>query len=86
MGIISWLVVGLIAGWLAGAVMKGGGYGLVGDIILGIVGALLGGFLAANFLGLGGVTGINVESIITAFVGAVIIIFAARLVSGRRAV
>jgi uncharacterized membrane protein YeaQ/YmgE (transglycosylase-associated protein family) len=85
MGIVSWIVVGLIAGWLAGMVMKGG-YGLIGDIILGIVGALLGGFLAANFFGLGGVTGINVESIITAFVGAVIIIFAARLVSGRRAV
>ncbi len=85
MGILSWIVVGLIAGWLAGLVMKGG-YGLIGDIILGIVGALLGGWLASNFFGLGGVTGINVESIIIAFVGAVIILFAVRLVSGRRAV
>jgi uncharacterized membrane protein YeaQ/YmgE (transglycosylase-associated protein family) len=84
MGIVSWIVVGLIAGWLAGMVMKGG-YGLVGDIILGILGALLGGWLASNFFGLGGVSGINVESIIIAFVGAVIILFAVRLVSGRRA-
>ena len=47
MSIIAWIVVGLIAGWLAGMVMKGGGYGVVGDIIVGIVGALVGGFLAA---------------------------------------
>jgi uncharacterized membrane protein YeaQ/YmgE (transglycosylase-associated protein family) len=85
MGIVSWIVVGLIAGWLAGMVMKGG-YGLIGDIILGILGALLGGWLASNFFGLGGVSGINVESIIIAFVGAVIILFGVRLVSGRRAV
>jgi uncharacterized membrane protein YeaQ/YmgE (transglycosylase-associated protein family) len=85
MGIVSWLIVGLIAGWLAGVVMKGGGYGLVGDIVLGIVGALLGGFLAVNFFGLSGVSGINVESIVVAFVGAVIVLFAARLLRGRRA-
>jgi uncharacterized membrane protein YeaQ/YmgE (transglycosylase-associated protein family) len=85
MGILSWIVVGLIAGWLAGMVMKGG-YGLIGDIILGILGALLGGWLASNFFGLGGVSGINIESIIIAFVGAVIILFGVRLVSGRRAV
>ncbi len=84
MGILSWIIVGLIAGWLAGFVMKGG-YGLVGDIILGIVGAVLGGWLASNFFGLGGVTGINFQSIVIAFVGAVIIMFAVRLVSGRRA-
>ena len=44
MGILAWLVVGLIAGWLASMVMRGGGYGLIGDIIVGIVGALIGGF------------------------------------------
>ncbi len=84
MGILSWIIVGLIAGWLAGLVMKGGN-GLIGDIILGIVGALLGGYLAVTFFGLGGVSGINFQSIIIAFVGAVIIMFAVRLVSGRRA-
>jgi uncharacterized membrane protein YeaQ/YmgE (transglycosylase-associated protein family) len=85
MGILSWIIVGLIAGWLAGVVMKGGGYGLVGDIVLGIVGAIVGGWLGSSFLGLG-VSGINIESILVAAVGAIIVVFAARLVSGRRAV
>ena len=84
MDIVSWLVVGLVAGVLAGMVMKGG-YGLIGDIILGIVGAFLGGWLATNIFHVGGVTGLNVPTIITAFVGAVIILFAVRLVSGQRA-
>jgi uncharacterized membrane protein YeaQ/YmgE (transglycosylase-associated protein family) len=79
MGILSWIVVGLIAGWLAGMVMKGGGYGVVGDIVLGIIGAIVGGWLGANFLGLG-VSGINVESILVAAVVAVIVVFASRLV------
>lgn len=85
MGIISWLVVGLIAGWLAGMVMKGGGYGVIGDIVLGIIGAIVGGFLATNVLGIGSVNGINIESIVIAAVGAVIVVFASRLVMrGRR--
>ncbi len=79
MGIVAWIVVGLIAGWLAGMVMKGSGYGVVGDIVLGIIGAIVGGWLGANFLGLG-VSGINVESILVAAVGAVIVVFASRLV------
>jgi len=85
MGILSWLVVGLIAGFLASRVMRGGGYGLVGDIIVGIVGALIGGFLAATLLNIpDAVSGINITSIIVAFVGAVILIWLLRLVSGRR--
>lgn len=44
MGILAWIIVGLIAGWLAGAVMKGRGYGILGDMLLGIVGAVVGGF------------------------------------------
>ncbi len=85
MGIIAWIVVGLIAGWLAGLVMKGGGYGVVGDIVLGIIGAVVGGFLAGQFLGLD-VSGINITSILIAFIGAVIVVFLARMVTGRRAV
>ena len=50
MGILAWIVVGLVAGWLASQVMRGGGYGLIGDIIVGIVGAVIGGFLAATLL------------------------------------
>src|SRR6266849_2797634 len=64
MGIIAWLVVGLIAGWLAGMVMKGGGYGVVGDIIVGILGALLGGFLAGVAFGGDYVTGINLITLL----------------------
>ena len=85
MGILSWIVVGLIAGWLAGKVMRGGGYGLIGDIIVGIVGAVIGGFLAATLLNMpNAVNGINVTSILVAFVGAVILVALLRLVSGRR--
>jgi uncharacterized membrane protein YeaQ/YmgE (transglycosylase-associated protein family) len=86
MGILTWIVVGLIAGWLAGLVMKGGGYGLIGDIIVGVVGGLLGGWIASNFFHMGNpMTGINLPSIGVAFAGAVILVFILRLVSGRRA-
>jgi len=74
---IYWLVVGLIAGWLAGVVMKGGGYGIIVDILLGIVGGFLGGWLFGQ-LGIwpaGGMLG----SIIVAFVGAVILVGITRL-------
>ena len=85
MGILAWIVVGLIAGWLASQVMRGGGYGLIGDIIVGMVGAVIGGFLAATLLNMpDAVNGINVTSILVAFVGAVILIAILRMVSGRR--
>ena len=85
MGILAWIVVGLIAGWLASQVMRGGGYGLIGDIIVGIVGALIGGFLAATFLKMpNAVNGINITSIVVAFIGSVILIAILRMVSGRR--
>jgi len=85
MSILAWLVVGLIAGWLASQVMRGGGYGLIGDIIVGVVGALLGGFLATTFLKMpNAVNGINITSILVAFVGAVILLAILRMVSGRR--
>jgi len=74
---IYWLIVGLIAGWLAGLVMKGGGYGIIVDILLGIVGGWLGGWLFGR-LGIwpaGGLLG----SIIVAFIGAVILVGITRL-------
>ena len=80
-GIIAWLVVGLIAGWLAGMVMKGGGYGLVGDIVIGIVGAFVGGFVFSLLTG-GGTAGFW-GSIAVAFVGAVILIAIVRALPGR---
>jgi uncharacterized membrane protein YeaQ/YmgE (transglycosylase-associated protein family) len=77
MGLIYWIVVGLIAGWLAGKVMKGGGYGVLVDIVLGILGGIVGGWLFGMF-GIwpgGGIIG----SIIVAFVGAVILVWITRL-------
>lgn len=86
MGILSWIVVGLIAGWLAGLVMKGGGFGLLGDIIVGVVGGLLGGWLASSVLHIAGASmnGINLESILIAFAGAVVLLFVLRLLRGGR--
>ena len=85
MGILSWIVVGLIAGWLAGLVVKGGGFGCIGDIIVGVIGGLLGGWLASTFFHMGDpMSGINIESIVVAFIGAVILIIILRLISGRR--
>jgi uncharacterized membrane protein YeaQ/YmgE (transglycosylase-associated protein family) len=85
MGILSWIVVGLIAGWLAGMVMRGGGYGLIGDIVVGVVGGLLGGWIATSLLHLGaGVNGINLESILVAFLGAVVLLVVMRLLGGGR--
>jgi len=80
-GIIAWLVVGLIAGWLAGLVMKGGGYGVIGDIVIGIVGAFVGGFVFSLITG-GGTAGFW-GSIAVAFVGAVILIAVVRALPGR---
>lgn len=85
MGLLAWIVVGLIAGWLAGLVMKGSGYGILGDIILGIIGALVGGFLASALFGVADpVSGINLTTLIIAFIGAVVVVAIVRLLSGRR--
>lgn len=85
MGILAWIVVGLIAGWLAGLVMRGGGYGVLTNIIVGIVGGLLGGFLAWLLFGVDPMSGINVTSIVTAFLGAVILVAILRALPGRSA-
>ncbi len=84
MSILAWIIVGLIAGWLAGLVMRGGGYGLIGDIVVGIVGALIGGFLAGLLLGGDYVTGINLTTIVVSFIGAVILIAILRAVAPGR--
>jgi len=80
MSILSWIVVGLIAGWLAGRVMRKGGYGLVGDIIVGVLGGLIGGWLATSVLKIGAtVNGINVESILVALGGAIVLLVLLRV-------
>jgi uncharacterized membrane protein YeaQ/YmgE (transglycosylase-associated protein family) len=78
MGFLEWIIVGLIAGWLAGTVMKGGGYGILVDIILGILGGVLGGWLF-GLLGIWPAGGI-IGSIIVAFVGAVILVAITRVI------
>jgi len=84
MSILSWILVGLVAGWLAGVVMKGGGYGVLGDIIVGIVGALVGGYLATTLFGApGAVDGFNLTSIVVAFFGAVLTIGILRALAPR---
>jgi uncharacterized membrane protein YeaQ/YmgE (transglycosylase-associated protein family) len=78
-GLLVWIIVGLVAGFLASHFVKGGGYGLIGDLVVGLIGALIGGFLIGFFVhttvGLLG-------SIIVAFIGAVILLFILRQVSG----
>lgn len=89
--IIAWIVLGAIAGWIAGLLVRGDeGLGVIGHIALGIVGALVGGFLANNVLGIGsgreGGDIVNVQSIIVAIIGAVIVVVAVGFLRGRRTV
>ena len=82
MSVIGWIVLGLIAGWLAGLLVRGAGYGIVVDIILGILGALVGGWITSALLGID-VSGFNLESLLIAVFGAIVIIVIGRLVTGR---
>ena len=85
MGIIAWIVVGAIAGFLASKLMRAR-EGLLMMIVLGIVGALVGGFLAESVFHKGNVTGINIESIVIATLGAILVIFVVHLATGSRGV
>lgn len=81
-GIIAWIIIGLIAGWITGKLMKGSGYGALMDIVVGIIGALIGGFLASH-LGLGGPHGFGM-TIVIAVIGAVVLTLIIRLITGNR--
>ena len=83
MGILSWILVGLIAGWLAGEVMRGAGFGVVGNIIVGILGALLGGFLSSVLFNVD-VSGFNLTSLLIAFLGSVILLAIIGMFRGSR--
>ena len=83
MGILSWIIVGLIAGWLAGMVMKGSGYGVLGNIVVGIIGALLGGYLSTLLFDGVTISGINLQSLLIATLGSIVLIFLLRLLPGR---
>ncbi len=76
------LFIGFVAGWLAGKIVRGAGFGIVGDIVIGIIGAFIGGFVL-TLLGIGGSAGL-IGSIVVAFIGAVILIAILRALSPRR--
>jgi uncharacterized membrane protein YeaQ/YmgE (transglycosylase-associated protein family) len=84
MGLLAWMVVGAIAGWLSGQVMKGRGFGLFGDMLVGVAGGLIGGWLAGELFKVpNAVNGFNLTSILVAFLGAVVLIVVVRLFQGR---
>ena len=84
MGIISWIVLGAIAGFLANMIV-GGREGLIGTIILGIVGAVVGGYIATTVFHKGDVSGVNIESIVIAVLGAILVLFVWRALTRNRA-
>lgn len=79
MGILSWIILGLIAGWLAKFFMPVGGIGVIKTILLGIAGAIIGGFIT-TFFGWGSVSGINFPSILIAVLGAILLIWVYRMI------
>ena len=83
MGIIAWLVLGLIAGFIASKIVNHRGSGVLMDIVLGIVGALIGGFLF-SFFGAAGVTGFNIYSMLVAIAGAVVVLWLFHMLRGGR--
>lgn len=85
--LIGWIIIGLVAGWLASMIMGRGGYGVIGDIVVGLVGALLGGFLASLIIpgaGLNGGDPISWGSLVLAVLGAIVLIAVVRALSGSR--
>ena len=84
MGIIAWIILGAIAGFITNLLM-GGKEGVIETIILGIIGAVVGGFLAGTVLKVADVTGINITSIVVAVIGAIIVVLVYRMFIGRRA-
>jgi uncharacterized membrane protein YeaQ/YmgE (transglycosylase-associated protein family) len=82
MGLLWWIIVGMVAGWATGKIMKGSGYGFIVDTVLGIIGAVVGGYLA-RFLGISPAGGM-LYTILIAIGGAVVVVFLFRLISGKR--
>jgi uncharacterized membrane protein YeaQ/YmgE (transglycosylase-associated protein family) len=84
MSILAWLIVGIVAGWLAKMVIPGEApRGVLGDLVTGVVGAIAGGWIF-NYFGHPGATGVNIGSIVVAFIGAVVVLWLMRQVVGTR--
>lgn len=81
MGILLWIIFGAVAGWIASMIMGTSSQGTLADIVMGIIGSVVGGFLM-NLIGKSGVTGFNVNSLIVAVVGAMVVIFVGRKLRG----
>ncbi len=83
MGIIAWIILGLIAGWIASKIMHGSGSGLMINLVLGVVGAFVGGILISALGGVG-ITGFNLWSLVVAVLGAVVVLWIYNAISSRR--
>ncbi len=83
MGVISWIILGLIAGFIGSKIVNKTGSGMIMDIVLGIVGAIVGGLIFSGIFGMTGVTGLNIWSLIVAIVGAVIVLWVYHKVAAR---
>lgn len=81
--VIAWILIGIIAGWLTGKIMKGSGFGVLMDMIVGLVGALVGGFVMVHLFG-AAASGGFIYSIIVAVIGAILLTFLLRLITGNR--
>jgi uncharacterized membrane protein YeaQ/YmgE (transglycosylase-associated protein family) len=79
MGILSWIAVGLIAGWLASKVVKGHGSGLISNLLIGVVGALLGGWISGSLLGIS-LSGFNFTTLAIAFGGSVLLLLILKMI------
>jgi uncharacterized membrane protein YeaQ/YmgE (transglycosylase-associated protein family) len=83
MGVISWIILGLIAGWIGSKIVNKTGSGMVMDIALGVVGAIVGGLIFSGIFGMEGVSGLNIWSLIVAVVGSVIVLWIYHMVVAR---
>ncbi len=85
MSIIGWIILGLIAGFIASKIVNKQGEGIIGDIILGVIGAVVGGWLF-SFFGAAPVTGFNIYSMIVAVIGAIVVLWIYHMIVGRRTI
>jgi uncharacterized membrane protein YeaQ/YmgE (transglycosylase-associated protein family) len=85
MSILGWLILGLIAGFIASKIVNKSGQGMIMDIVLGIIGAVVGGFLFNQF-GAAGVTGFNIYSMVVAVIGAIVVLVIYHMIAGRRTI
>jgi uncharacterized membrane protein YeaQ/YmgE (transglycosylase-associated protein family) len=83
MGIIATIIIGILAGWITGKLMRGSGYGVLWDLVLGIIGAIVGGWLGSLFLGVDLTTGLNLTTLLVAVIGSVVVVLLYRLVTRR---